>query len=165
MQTSKPHHWHCSVTIIINLVHISHPTAVSPAWFRAEKCRHGRHFLEIKPNLRILTVKPNLNVLDLTQSLCRVYSHIHGHIQDGSHLLLLFLKCSRLFKQFFSFVTTCQIFETKNLIEFRPYFLLFTKFIKKIRIYTLSTYKVVLYQPRRKNVTHKFIWKILFYLI
>ena len=100
---------------------------------RNMRCRHSRYFLalEIKQNLRILTVKwishsqtkPNLLILNLTQRLCIVYIHIH----QSSPIL----KSSRLFKVFISIGTICQTFEAKNLIEFTPYLLLSTEFLKK----------------------------------
>ena len=49
----------------------------------------------------------------------------------GSHVLISFLKSSRLFKFLISIGTICQIFEVKNLIEFRSYLLLFTELLKK----------------------------------
>ena len=53
-----------------------------------------------------------------------------SHPSD-SHLLLLFLKSSRLFKFFISIGTICQTFEAKNFIEFSPYLLLFTEILRK----------------------------------
>ena len=61
-----------------------------------------------------------------TKSLQSLQSH-----PSGSHLLILFLKSSRLFKFLICSGTICQTFEPKNLIEFRPYLLLFTEFLKK----------------------------------
>ena len=89
--------------------------------------------LEFKQNLRNPTVKrishsqtkfthPNFD----TKSLHSLQSH-----PSGSHFLILFLKSSRLFKFFISIGTICQTLEAKNLIEFRPYLLLFAKFLKK----------------------------------
>ena len=89
-----------------------------------------------------------------TKSLHSLQSH-----PSGSNFLILFLKYSRLF--FISIGTICQTFEVKNLIEFRPYLLLFTAFLQKIGLSS----QVVFYQPRWENVTHNFIWKILFYFI
>ena len=134
IQTPERHHWHYSVAIIVNPVPISHRAAVSTFWHQADKCRLSRYFLvlEIKQNLRILTVKqishsqtkftyPKFH----TKSLQSLQSH-----PSSSHLLILFLKSSRFFKFLISIGTICQTFEAKNL-EFRPYLLLFTKFLKK----------------------------------
>ena len=52
-------------------------------------------------------------------------------LPSGPHLLILFLKSSRLFKFFIFIGTTCLTFEAKNFIDFTPYLLLFTEFLKK----------------------------------
>ena len=114
---------------IANLVPISHLAAVSTLRLQADKCRQSRYFLafEIKQNLHILTVKRmSHSQIKLTypkfdtKSLHGLQSH-----PSGFHLLILFLKSSRLFRFLISIETICQTFEAKDLIELRPYLLLF----------------------------------------
>ena len=120
-QAPQRHHRHYSVTTIANLIPNSHPAAVSTFSLQADQWRHSTYFLalEIKQNLRIPTVKrisqgqskltyPKFD----TKSLQSLQSH-----PSGSHLLILFLKSSRLFKFFISIGTICQTFEAKNLLN------------------------------------------------
>ena len=127
IQTPKRHHWHYPVATTVNYF-----IACCSFLFQ---CRHGRYFLalEIKQNLRILTVKRiSHSQTKLTYLKCDTKSlHSLQSNPSGSHFLILFLKSSRLFKFFISIGTICQTFEAKNLIEFRPYLLLFTEFLKK----------------------------------
>ena len=130
---------------------------------RSRQWRHGRHFvaLEIKPYLRILTVKPishNQTKFTYPKFDTNSLQGLQSHPSD-SHLLILFLKSSRLLKFFISTGTICQTFKAKNPIEFRPYLPIFTNFLRKS-----DWVRKLLYQPRCESATHNFIWKIFFIL-
>ena len=134
IQTPEQHHWHYAVATIANPVPISHPATVSTFWLQADKCRHSRYFLalEIKQNLRILTVKPishSQSKLTYPKFDAKSLQSLQSH-SSCSNLLILFLKSLILFFKFFISVRT-KTFEAKTLIEFRPYLLLFTEFLKK----------------------------------
>ena len=120
-QAPEWHHWHYSVVTFANLIPNLHLTAVSTFSLQTDKCRHSTYFLalEIKQNLRILTVKKisqgqsKLTYPEFdTKSLQSLKSR-----PSGSHLLILFLKSSRLFKFFISIGIICQTSEAKNLLN------------------------------------------------
>ena len=80
-------------------------------------------------------LKSNNNTYPNSQTNIPLSNQIYGSqigdkYSSGSHLLILFLKSSRFFKFFYFTGTICQTSEAKNVIEFRPYLLLFTEFPK-----------------------------------
>ena len=124
-QTQSQQYGHQSDIIDIVLLP-SHPHSAAVSIFRlqAGKRRHSRYFLamEIKQNLRIVTVKPishSQTKFTYSKFDTKSLESLHSH-PSNPHLLILFLKSSRLFKFLIFIETICQTFETKILLNLDP---------------------------------------------